>query len=131
MTIAMIESDTAPKPVGPYSQATQVGDLMFVSGIIPIDPETNTLELYDGDASKQAHLVLTTLKNFVESQGQTISDVVKTTIFLADMNDFAKVNDVYGSFFSTHKPARACVEVSRLPKDVAVEIEAVVSMAKR
>jgi 2-iminobutanoate/2-iminopropanoate deaminase len=128
MTVKMIHSNQAPQPVGPYSQATQVGNLMFISGLIPIKPETNTLELYEGNAAKQCDLILTTLKNFLHSQERTLKDVAKTTIFVSNMDDFASVNDVYGRYFNEHKPARACVEVSRLPKDVAVEIEAIVDL---
>ncbi len=121
-----INTDKAPKAVGPYSQATRVGNLMFCSGQIPIDPNTNELQLFDGDVVKQTQLVLNNLKALLESQGLTFNNVAKTSIFLKDMNDFGVVNEVYGSFFTDHKPARACVEVARLPKDVSVEIEAIV-----
>ena len=99
---------------------------MFCSGQIPIDPNTNELQLFDGDVVKQTQLVLNNLKALLESQGLTFNNVAKTSIFLKDMNDFGVVNEVYGSFFTDHKPARACVEVARLPKDVSVEIEAIV-----
>ena len=126
MTIQMIQSATAPKPVGPYSQATVVNGLMFVSGIIPINPDTNKLELFNGDPVKQTQRVMITFKNFLESQNLNFSHVVKTTLFIKNMDDFQKINQVYGEYFTDHKPARACVEVSRLPKDVQVEIEAIV-----
>ncbi len=126
MSIEMIQSDAAPKPVGPYSQATKIGNMMFVSGIIPLDPETDTLCLFDGDGAKQAKRVLTTLKNFLTSQGLSLNHVVKTSLFVKNMDDFGAINEVYGQFFTEHKPARACVEVARLPKDVAFELEAVV-----
>lgn len=128
MSVTFVFSDVAPKPVGPYSQATQAGPFLFLSGIIPIDPVTNTLQLFGGDAAAQCRLILQTLRNFLKSQGRTLKDVVKTTIYLTDMNDFNRINEVYAEFFSESKPARSCVEVSRLPKDVAIEIEAIVSL---
>src|SRR3989338_8665784 len=128
MSVRQIFSETAPAPIGPYSQATQVGSLMFVSGMIPINPKTGELQLFEGNAAKQCRLILTTLTQFLKSQGKSLADVAKTTIYLTHMEDFATVNEVYGEFFNTHKPARACVEVSALPKGVSVEIEAIVAM---
>lgn len=125
MTIKLINSDKAPKAVGPYSQAVQVGDLIFCSGQIPIDPKTNELKLFDGDIVNQTKLVLSNLKGLLESQGLSLKSVVKTGVFLKDMCDFPKMNEVYAEFFGDHKPARACVEAARLPKDVKVEIEAI------
>ena len=125
MTIRMIQTDKAPKAIGPYSQAVQAGNLIFISGQIPIDPKSGEIMLYNGNAAEQAHLVLKNLKGILESQGLSFENVIKTTIFLTNMDDFAKVNEVYASYFNEYKPARACVQVARLPKDVSVEIEAV------
>jgi 2-iminobutanoate/2-iminopropanoate deaminase len=121
-----INTDKAPKAVGPYSQGIEAGDFLFLSGQIPIDPKTNELKLFDGNVIEQSKLVLDNLKALIESQGLKLNNVVKTTIFLKDMNDFAKVNEVYATYFTDRKPARACVQVARLPKDVAIEIEAIV-----
>jgi 2-iminobutanoate/2-iminopropanoate deaminase len=102
----------------------RAGDFLFCSGQIPIDPVTGNLELFDGDAAKQARLVLENLKEVLASEGLTFDNVVKSTIFLSDMEHFASVNDVYASYFDDYKPARACVAVATLPKGVDVEIEA-------
>jgi len=125
MTVRMIQTEKAPKAIGPYSQAVQAGNLIFISGQIPIDPKTGEVNLYNGNAAEQASLVLKNLKGILESQGLTFENVVKTTIFLTNLEDFSKVNEVYASFFNDYKPARACVQVARLPKDVGVEIEAI------
>ena len=125
MTLKMINTDKAPKAVGPYSQAVIAGELMFCSGQIPIDPATGKLELFDGDAARQTRLVMENLKKVLAAEDLSFGDVVKTTIYLSDMENFAKVNEVYGSYFRDYRPARACVEVSRLPKDVDVEVEAI------
>lgn len=121
-----IRTDAAPAPVGPYSQAVQVGDLVFCSGQIPLDPATGELET--GGVEAQAKLALENLKAVVEAAGGSMHQVVRTTIFLKDMGDFARVNEVYGTFFAEPFPARACVEVARLPKDVDVEIDAIVAL---
>ena len=126
MAVKLLYSKKAPNPVGPYSQATEAGGFLYISGIIPINPENNELELFGGDALKQTQRIMNTLKEFLEDQKLSLKNVVKTTIFLKDMNSFQKVNEVYSEFFTDHKPARACVEVARLPKDVDVEIEAIV-----
>jgi len=123
-----INTDKAPKAVGPYSQAIEAGGFLFCSGQIPIDPQTNELKLFDGDVALQTGLVLSNLKAVLSAEGLTLKDVVKTGVFLADMNDFAKMNAVYASEFGDHKPARACVQAARLPKDVRVEIEAIAAM---
>lgn len=121
----LINTNKAPKAVGPYSQAVLSGGLLFCSGQIPIDPSTNELKLFDGDVTAQTKLVLSNLKAVLESEGLTLKNVVKTSVFLADMGDFAKMNEVYAAEFGDHKPARACVQAARLPKDVGVEIEAI------
>jgi len=123
MTRKAVSTDKAPQAIGPYSQAIQAGSLLFVSGQIPIDPGTG--EVRAGDIREQAQLVLNNLRAIVEEAGGTMSHVVKTTIFLADLSDFAAVNEVYAQFFDQPPPARATVEVAALPKGVGVEIEAV------
>lgn len=126
MTRKIIQTDHAPAPVGPYNQAIAAsGQLLFVSGQIPLDPATGSL-IGDGDIGAQTQQVLTNLEAILTTAGATVDDVVKTTVFLADMNDFAAMNAVYAQFFDeATAPARACVEVSRLPKDVRVEIECI------
>ena len=125
MVHKMVHTEKAPKAIGPYSQAVRAGDFLFCSGQIPIDPTTGQLEMSDGDAAKQARLVLDNLKAVLESEGLGFDNIVKTTIFLSNMEHFAAVNDVYASYFNAYKPARACVAVATLPKGVDVEIEAV------
>ncbi|BAI80130.1 translation initiation inhibitor [Deferribacter desulfuricans SSM1] len=118
-----INTTKAPKAIGPYSQAVLVGNMLFISGQIPIDPETN--ELFEGNIEDKTDLVLNNLKNIIEEAGFTISDVAKVTIYLKDMINFTKVNEVYSGFFGEHRPARAVVEVSNLPKNVDIEIDAI------
>ncbi len=120
-----INTEKAPKAVGPYSQAVISNGFLFCSGQIPIDPATNELNLFNNDAAAQTRLVLSNLRAVLASQGLTLANVVKTGVFLADMNDFAKMNEVYAAEFGDHKPARACVQAARLPKDVRVEIEVI------
>ncbi len=122
----VIKTHKAPNPVGPYNQAiAAAGEMVFASGQIAIDPSTNTLA-YDGDVKKQTELVMSNLLAVLEAAGATFTDVVKTTIFLADMNDFGTVNGVYAQFFDeATAPARATVQVARLPKDVLVEIDCI------
>lgn len=117
-----IFSNNAPAVIGPYCHATVVNNMVYTSGQIPL-----TLDgaLVSDDVSVQTEQVLLNLKAVLEESGASLYTVVKTTIFISDMNDFPVVNEVYGKFFSEHLPARSCVEVSRLPKDVKVEIEAV------
>lgn len=126
MNLKMVSTGHAPKAVGPYSQAVRAGDLLFCSGQIPIDPVTGNLNLFDGNVEEQTRLVLKNLEAVLAAEKLTFNNVVKTTIYLSDMNDFVKVNEVYASFFSgDYKPARATVQVARLPKDVSVEIDAI------
>ena len=117
-----INTIAAPAAIGPYSQAIQVGDMLWVSGQIALDPESMTL--IGDDAAEQAHQVLTNLGAVLNAADFTYDDLVQCTIFLTDMDDFAAVNAVYSSYMPTPPPARATVEVSRLPKDVLVEIGA-------
>ncbi len=118
-----IFTEDAPAPIGPYSQAMRAGNLVFVSGQVALDPKTG--ELDNATLEKETECVLNNLTAVLKAAGCTLSNVAKTTIFLNDMNHFSAVNAVYNAYFADHKPARACVEVSRLPKDVRVEIEAV------
>jgi 2-iminobutanoate/2-iminopropanoate deaminase len=119
----IIETVAAPKPIGPYSQAIRAGGFLFLSGQIALDPETG--DVVAGDTSAQARRVLLNLKAVLEASGSGLSKVVKTTIYLTDLNDFGAVNQVYGEFFGEVKPARSTVQVSRLPKEVRVEIDAI------
>lgn len=115
----------APKPIGPYSQAIRAGDFLFLSGQIPIDPQTNEVQLFGGDVARQTELVLKNIAAVLAAQKLGPANIAKATIFLTDLSQFSKVNDVYTQFFGTHKPARTTVEVSKLPKGVAVEIEVI------
>jgi 2-iminobutanoate/2-iminopropanoate deaminase len=119
----IIATDRGPKAIGPYSQAVKANGFLFVSGQIALDPATQ--QIVEGDIARQTERVMENLKGIVEAAGSSLGRVVKTTVFLADMNDFAAMNDVYGRYFATAAPARATVQVSRLPKDVRVEIEVV------
>ena len=119
----VIHTDKAPAAIGPYSQAIEAGDFIFTSGMIPVIPETGAIA---GDTvEEQAAQAFTNLKNLIEASGSSLDKVVKTTVFIKDMNDFSKINEVYASFFTGNLPARSCVEVARLPKDVKLEVEAV------
>jgi len=125
MTRKVIHTEKAPAPVGPYNQAIALGNLLFVSGQIAIDPSSNQI-VYNDDVAKQTSRVMANLQAVLEAAGAKFENVVKTTIFLKDMNDFATVNQVYAGYFDLENaPARACVEASRLPKDVLVEIECI------
>ena len=126
MTRNAITAAGAPPAIGPYSQAVRSGDLLFVSGQIPLDPATG--QLVGGDIAAQTHRVLQSLDAIVRAAGATLDDVVKTTVYLADMNDFAAMNRVYATWFADPAPARAAVQVARLPKDAQVEIEAIVRL---
>ncbi|MCX7942893.1 MAG: RidA family protein [Deltaproteobacteria bacterium] len=119
-----ISTDNAPKAIGPYSQAVLVGDILFASGQIPIDPKTGSIVM--GDIKKQTEQVLENLRSVLIAAGFDMRNVVKTTIFLKDLNMFSDVNEVYKRFFEEDSyPARSTVEVARLPKDVLIEIEAI------
>ncbi len=117
----IINSENAPKAVGPYSHAVAVGNLLFTSGQIGIRPSTGAVA--EGGVREQAKQVFENLSAVLAEAGANFSDVIKATVFLTDLNDFAAVNEVYASYFDGGFPARSCVEVSRLPKDVDVEIE--------
>lgn len=120
-----IKTTNAPAAIGPYSQAIVSGNLLFTSGQIPINPETG--EIPDGVVA-QARQALTNVKNLIEASGASIDNVIKTSVFIKDMNDFAKINEIYAEFFTEPYPARSCVEVARLPKDVLLEVETIVEL---
>jgi 2-iminobutanoate/2-iminopropanoate deaminase len=119
----IILSKKAPAAVGPYSPALKVGNLIFASGQIPIDPKTG--KMIEGDIEAKTRMVLENLKAVLGPYSISLENVVKTTIFLKDMNNFSRVNKVYGEYFKEEFPARSCVEVSRLPKDAEIEIEVI------
>ncbi len=119
----IVFTENAPKAIGPYSQAVIAGNLVFTSGQIAIDPKSSLI--VDGGIEKQIVQVMNNLKAVVEKSGSSMEKIIKTTIFLKNMADFSVVNEVYGSYFNNKFPARSCVEVARLPKDVLVEIEAI------
>jgi len=119
----IINTTNAPAAIGPYSQAVKVGNLLYTSGQIPLNPATG--ELVIGDVKKATERSMENVKAILEAAGTSLDKVVKTVVFIKDMNDFAAVNEVYGSYFASNPPARSCVEVARLPKDVQVEIEVI------
>jgi 2-iminobutanoate/2-iminopropanoate deaminase len=123
MNYILIYTKNAPEPIGPYSQAVKANELIFTSGQIAIDPTTG--EVIPGGIKEQTRQVLENLKAVLESAGSGIAHVLKTTVFLKDMNDFAQMNEVYSEYFRDSKPARSTVQVARLPKDALVEIEVV------
>lgn len=116
-----VSTDQGPKAIGPYSQAIRANGFVFLSGQIPLDPKTQ--QVIEGDVSAQTERVIENLKAVVEAAGSSLERVVKTTVFLTDMGEFAEMNEVYSRYFAAHKPARSTVEVSRLPKNVRVEID--------
>lgn len=116
-------TENAPKAIGPYSQGINVGGWIFLSGQIPIDPTTNELRL--GTIEEQTELVLNNSRQVLEAAGAALENVVKVTVFIADMDDFAKINEVYSQFFPSTPPARSVVQVARLPKDVGIEVDMV------
>ncbi|MDX6693553.1 MAG: 2-iminobutanoate/2-iminopropanoate deaminase [Blastocatellia bacterium] len=124
----IIETDKAPRAIGPYSQAIVAGGFVFASGQIPLDPQTG--EFVAGGVAEQTEQVMRNLRAVMEAAGTSLERVVKTTVFLADMNDFAAMNEVYGRYFSEQPPARATVEAARLPRDARVEIEAIALVGK-
>lgn len=121
----IINTNNAPAPIGPYNQAVQSGNLLFVSGQIAINPETNQLVL--DDIKTETHQVMKNLKGILTAAGMDFNNVLKTTIFIMNMNDFAQINEVYGSYFTSDFPARETVQVAALPKGVNVEISLIAS----
>ena len=119
----VIHTENAPKAIGPYSQAVKAGNMLFVSGQVPFVPET--MEIVEGDVKAQTAQSLKNVQAILTEAGLDFSHVVKSTVFIKDMNEFAQINEVYAEFFGENKPARACVEVARLPKDVLIEVEVI------
>lgn len=127
-TKKVIATSKAPAAIGPYSQAVQVGHLLFASGQIPLDPETG--KIVGEDIETQTRQVIKNVTAIVNKAGATVKDIVKTTVFIKDMDDFVKVNDIYSEVFTENPPARSTVEVARLPKDVLIEIEVIAVIAE-
>ena len=121
-----VSADGAPTAIGPYSQAIRAGSLLFLSGQIPIDPATG--QMVEGDITQQTHRVFKNLAAILQEAGASFDHVVRTTVYLADMNDFAAMNEVYGTYFSSPAPARATVQAARLPRDARVEIDLIASV---
>jgi 2-iminobutanoate/2-iminopropanoate deaminase len=119
----IISTTKAPAAIGPYSQAVKLGNMIYTSGMIPLVPET--MQIVEGGVRQQTKQVLENLKMLLESAGSSLENVIKTTVFIKDMNEFPKINEIYAEYFKSNQPARSCVEVARLPKDVLVEIEVI------
>jgi len=124
-SLSIVSTPNAPAAIGPYSQGIRLGNLLFCSGCIPLDP--STMQIVSGGVEAQTEQVLKNLKAVVEAGGSELGKVVKITVFLKSMNDFATVNEIYAKFFGNHTPARSAVEVARLPKDALIEIECIAS----
>lgn len=120
---SVVTTDRGPKPIGPYSQAIQCNGLIYLSGQVALDPKTGALA--EGDIRKQTERTLDNIKGILEAAGANLHHVIKTTVFLKDMNDFAAMNEVYAKYFTSAPPARSTVQVTRLPKDALVEIEVI------
>ncbi|GAF22128.1 MULTISPECIES: RidA family protein [Shouchella] len=118
----IVHTTNAPQAIGPYSQGMIVNNMFYSSGQIPLTAEG---ELIKGTVEEQTHQVFHNLKAVLKEAGSSLDKVIKATVFIKDMNDFPRINEVYGEYFSEHKPARSCVEVARLPKDVLIEIEVI------
>ena len=116
----VISTDKAPAAIGPYSQAIEVNGMVFTSGVIPVDPQTGVIP---ATIEEQANQAFSNLKNLIEASGATIDKAIKTTVFIKEMNDFGKINEIYATYFKEPFPARSCVEVARLPKDLLIEVE--------
>lgn len=123
MNFKEIKAKNAPEAIGPYSQGIQIEKLIFTSGQIPVDPDSG--EIVKGGISEQSHRVFKNIQAVLRAANADFSDVIKTTVYIKDMNDFAKLNEIYSAYFTQPYPARSCVEVSRLPKDVLLEIEVI------
>ena len=121
----VITTDCAPAAIGPYSQAIEINHMICTSGVIPIVPETG--QIVSGGIEEQAEQALSNLAALIKASGADIEDTIKTVVFIKNMDDFAKVNEIYAKYFQENCPARSCVEVARLPKDVLIEIEAIVA----
>ena len=121
----IVETKQAPGAIGPYSQATKTGNLLYTSGQLPVNPQTGDMP---GSVEEQADQALKNLQAVVEAGGASMNTVMKTTVFIKDMNDFGRINEIYAKYFEAPYPARSCVEVARLPKDALVEIECVAAV---
>ena len=119
----IISTNAAPQAIGPYSQAIEVNNTLYISGQIPLDPQT--MEVIADDVATQTHQCLKNIDAILTQAGYSLHNVVKCGIFLTDMNDFSIVNEVYGQYFHSHKPTRSCVQVAKLPREVKIEIEAI------
>ena len=119
----VISTDKAPAAIGPYSQAIEVNGMVYTSGVIPVDPATGAV--VEGGVEAQANQAFKNFCNLVEASGSQVSNIVKTTVFIKEMNDFGTINEIYKKYFKEPFPARSCVEVARLPKDVLLEVEAI------
>lgn len=119
----IIKVNECPAAIGPYSQAVRVGDFLFTSGMIPIDPATG--KIASEDIEEQTHIVLKNLTNLLTGAGTSLSNVIKTTVYIKNMNDFPRINTIYAEYFNSEYPARSCVEVARLPKDALIEVECI------
>ncbi|MCS7005810.1 MAG: RidA family protein [Cytophagales bacterium] len=119
----VIQTTEAPLPIGPYSQATMVGNMLFISGQIALNPQTG--EMVQADIEEETHRVMQNIGAILQRAGMSYENIVKTTIFVKNLENFSRINQVYGSYFSSHFPARETVEVSRLPKDAQVEISCI------
>lgn len=119
----IISTDKAPAAIGPYSQAVEVNGIVYTSGVIPVNPGTGGI--VGSTAAEQAEQAFTNLKNLVEASGTSMENVIKTVVFIKNMDDFSSINEVYSKYFPAPYPARSCVEVARLPKDVLIEVEAI------
>ena len=119
----VISTDKAPAAIGPYSQAIEGNGMVYTSGVIPVDPSTGAIP--EGGVEVQANQAFKNLCNLVEASGSKVENIVKTTVFIKEMNDFGKINEIYKQYFKEPFPARSCVEVARLPKDVLLEVEAI------
>ncbi len=122
----IIFTEKAPAAIGPYSQAVKLGNMLYTSGMLPVVPETG--EIVQGDAAAQADQCLKNISEVLATAGTSFDSVVKTTVFIKNMSDFASINEVYKKYFTNNYPARTCVEVARLPKDVLIEIECIVAI---
>ncbi len=128
-SVQRIETDAAPAAIGPYSQAIVHGGLVFTAGQIPLDPTTGSM--IEGDVARQTERVLENLSGVLEAAGASLQSVLKTTVFLQDMDDFTAMNEVYARFFAEHRPARSTVQAARLPRNARVEIEAIAALRDR
>ncbi|KAI8072631.1 endoribonuclease L-PSP [Gongronella butleri] len=122
-TLSRVQTAKAPAAIGPYAQAIKVNGMVYTSGSLPVNPASG--DVVEGGIQAQTEQSLANMKEVLLASGSSLNDVVKTTVFLKDMNEFAQMNEIYAKYFAEHQPARSCVQVARLPKDVSVEVECV------